>query len=84
MEVLSQKDWASWTFECKCGLCESELKCFMKDIGTFVGDWSEAERQFYVRCMICSEQIILVTESLPKYVQITVTRAYESAASYQR
>jgi hypothetical protein len=68
MEVLSEKNWKTWNAECKCDLCESELKFMLSDIKPY------ALGKFCISCPICEEKLILVTESLPKYVQKMVGR----------
>lgn len=73
MKVLEKKEWEkTFTWQCTCPQCESKLEVESNDLNHEPGGGDQREswpEKFSVRCAVCSQNILVPTNTIPKYVQ---------------
>lgn len=88
MKIISQIDTSTWSHKCKCGNCESQLEVEASDIrhshSKSDGIYPSSD-SYYVCCPVCSYSVIILTNDMPKIVQIEAQkRCAPSPSLYNR
>lgn len=87
MKILRQGvDHNTWTINCDCPHCDSELQAEASDITSLYhsGDYREPSYYSYsVQCPVCKNSISLDKEDLPKLIKVMADKKANSG-SYDR
>lgn len=73
MKIIKKADTANWTKRVTCHNCETELEVEPKDIShvRYDGDFRESGYDsFHAYCAVCSEKLPLLSDGIPKLIQI--------------
>ena len=86
MKIISQFDVSSWSHNCKCAKCDSELEADSTDVRHTHSERDgvhPASENYHVECPVCQNNIYLSVKSIPVAVQIDAQkRAVRASSSY--
>jgi len=73
MKVIKKENVENWSHRITCSACNSELEVEAKDLKHIRYDGDQREPgydKFYANCAICSDQLTIPSNNVPKLLQI--------------